>query len=226
MAEFRIGRISSLNYEAGTARVTYEDRDNAVTDELPMLAFGFTYWMPRVGDPVLVLHMENGLESGVILGRYYCAENVPPEPGQDFFRMEFERGKKSFLRHKEGEVTELYAPNGVLVTATDKGVEVECTTGGYKLIATEGGVQIDASSGGFKLDAATGGVQITGDVTITGNTTITGLLTSNGGITTQGEVQATGIIHSDTDVSSGQKSFNDHVHGGVENGTQKTGTPE
>lgn len=222
---FRVGRISALNVAKSYARVVYEDRDQCVTSEMPIFNLGFIYWLPKIGDPVMVLHLDNGGEAGLILNRYYCDENQPPETGEEFFRMEFERGKKSFLRHKEGEVTELYAPNGVLVTATDKGVEVECTQGGYKLTATAGGVQIDAAQGGVTIDASSGGITITGDVTITGNVTITGLLSTTGGISTQGEVQATGIIQSDTDVCSGTKHFNDHVHSGVESGTQTTGKP-
>ena len=36
MGDIRIGRISSVNYAAGTARVVYSDRDNSVTQEFPI----------------------------------------------------------------------------------------------------------------------------------------------------------------------------------------------
>ena len=35
----RVGKISSINYPNGTARVTYEDRDGATTGELPFIAW-------------------------------------------------------------------------------------------------------------------------------------------------------------------------------------------
>ena len=104
MDVLRTGRISSLNVQKGYARVTYQDRDNMVTSEMPLLQFGHIYWLPRVGDPVMVVHSDNGGEMGVILGRYWCNENVPPEPKEEFFRQEFERGGKSFLRHSETSV--------------------------------------------------------------------------------------------------------------------------
>lgn len=209
---FRVGRISSINYATGMARVTYEDRDNATTDELPLLLFGFIYWMPRVGDPVLVLHMDNGLESGVILGRYYCDENVPPEPNKDFFRMEFERGGNCFLRHAENQVIELYAPKGVKIYAPEKGVEI---------IATDGGVQIDATAGGVQIK---GDTKIEGNLTITKTTTsmqqITGLggLTVSGGTsgasaTVQGNIkQVNGSFTSTGDVVAGSISLQGHTH--------------
>ena len=37
-ATIRLGKISSINYTAGKARVVYEDRDDSVTSELPFLA--------------------------------------------------------------------------------------------------------------------------------------------------------------------------------------------
>jgi hypothetical protein len=39
MDTLRLGKISTINYKDGTARVLYTDRDNAVTAELPLLSF-------------------------------------------------------------------------------------------------------------------------------------------------------------------------------------------
>ena len=240
MDVLRTGRISSLNVQKGYARVTYQDRDNMVTSEMPLLQFGHIYWLPRVGDPVMVVHSDNGGEMGVILGRYWCNENVPPEPKEEFFRQEFERGGKSFLRHSEGEVTELYAINGVLVTATDKGVEVECSKGGYKLIETDGGVKVDASAGGVTIDATSGGVKITGNVQIDGMLTVTKLITGLGGMAisggsgasvsgtitqTNGDFKTTGNVNASADVTAGSISLQNHTHSGVQSGGSNTGTP-
>ena len=43
----RIGKISSINYPEGTARISYEDKDGSTTSELPFLAW--EYWMPKIG---------------------------------------------------------------------------------------------------------------------------------------------------------------------------------
>ena len=62
----RIGKISSINYPEGTARISYEDKDSSTTSELPFLAW--EYWMPKIGDQVLVGHLSNGSCAGVIIG--------------------------------------------------------------------------------------------------------------------------------------------------------------
>ena len=54
----RIGKISSFNYPKGTARITYEDRNSSTTVEMPFIAW--EYFMPEVGDQVLVAHLSNG----------------------------------------------------------------------------------------------------------------------------------------------------------------------
>lgn len=55
---FRVGKVSSIDYAAGLVRVVYPDKDNSVTAPLPMLCT--EYNMPKVGDPVMVLHLSNG----------------------------------------------------------------------------------------------------------------------------------------------------------------------
>lgn len=82
----RIGKISSVNYKNGTARVTYEDRDGSTTNELPFLAW--TYWMPQIGDRVLVGHLSNGTTSAVIIGPVWHEEHRPAEFGADLYRQE------------------------------------------------------------------------------------------------------------------------------------------
>ena len=66
-ATIRLGKISSINYTAGKARVVYEDRDDSVTSELPFLAL--QYNIPKVDDLVVVACFSNGTVSGVIRKR-------------------------------------------------------------------------------------------------------------------------------------------------------------
>lgn len=82
----RIGKISSVNYKNGTARVTYEDRDGSTTNELPFLAW--TYWMPKIADRVLVGHLSNGSASAVILGPVWNEDHRPADFGADLYRQE------------------------------------------------------------------------------------------------------------------------------------------
>ena len=85
-ATIRLGKISSINYTAGKARVVYEDRDDSVTSELPFLAL--QYNIPKVDDLVVVACFSNGTVSGVILGPVYNSANTPHDGGAGIFRQE------------------------------------------------------------------------------------------------------------------------------------------
>ena len=82
----RIGKVSSINYAKGTARVTYEDRGNATTSEFSFLAW--EYWMPKIGDQVAVAHVSNGSSSAVILGPTWNSSNRPAAGAAGIFRKE------------------------------------------------------------------------------------------------------------------------------------------
>lgn len=90
-ATIRLGKISSINYSAGKARVVYEDRDQSVTSELPFLAW--QYHMPKVNDLVVVACFSNGTVSGVILGPVYGAANKPHGGANGIFRQEMSNTK-------------------------------------------------------------------------------------------------------------------------------------
>lgn len=85
----RIGSVSSINYEAGTIRVTYPDLDDSVTDDFPVLHFGGKYKMPDIGEDVLVLHLSNGTEVGFVAGSYWTDDDPPAFSGPGVFLQEF-----------------------------------------------------------------------------------------------------------------------------------------
>lgn len=64
----RVGFVSSINPNAGTVQVTYQDRDRMVTGDMPVLEFGGEYALPAVNDMVIVTHLSNDPASGVVLG--------------------------------------------------------------------------------------------------------------------------------------------------------------
>lgn len=100
----RIGKVSSINYKNGTARVTYEDRGGSTTSEMPFLAW--EYWMPRVSDQVLVGHLSNGSSSAVILGPVWNASHRPYEYGEGLFRKELSTTKnKAVISHSDEDGT-------------------------------------------------------------------------------------------------------------------------
>ena len=77
--EIRLGKISSIDYAKGMARVVYHEKDDDVTRLIPLLSH--EYKMPPVGSQVLVVHLSNGTEAGVVLGRPWSEKNAPPEGG-------------------------------------------------------------------------------------------------------------------------------------------------
>ena len=83
----RIGKISSFNYPNGTARITYEDKDGSTTTEMPFLSW--QYWMPKVGDQVLVAHLSTGTCAAVILGPVWHDGHRPHEGFEGLYRREY-----------------------------------------------------------------------------------------------------------------------------------------
>ena len=68
MSEFRIGYVSSIDYENGLCEVHYPDRDDTVTEKVPFIS-NREYRMPEVEDLVAVLHPGDSPEDAVVLGR-------------------------------------------------------------------------------------------------------------------------------------------------------------
>lgn len=166
MEGLRVGRISSINYEAGTARVLYMDKDEAVTRELPLLSF--EYCMPEVDDMVLVCHLPNGATAGVILGRFWSMKNMPPESGQGLYRKDMSKeAGKAMIRYHEGEgVLQFKGPQMKLDTETLL-IETKNVAGNGEQIGFRGSqVQIQGSASvtidGTTISISGGTVQISG----------------------------------------------------------------
>lgn len=129
--QIRIGKISSINYKSGMARVVYPDRSNQVTSELPFLAT--EYAMPKVGDMVLVVHLSNGMAAGVILGRFWSDANKPSSGAEGVYRKD--------LSNTPGE-TVVTCKDGVLTIKADN-------------IVVDGKVSVtgDVTAGGKSLES-------------------------------------------------------------------------
>ena len=107
----RFGKVSNINYETGCMEIVYEDREDSVTDMIPMLA-NAGYKMPKVGDVVAVAHNSNGSEEGVVMGTVWGENEKPPEGAQNLYRQDFDDepgkcyfrydGKKATF-HNEGD---------------------------------------------------------------------------------------------------------------------------
>ena len=169
-SEVRLGNVSSIDYENGLCEVTYPDRDDTVTEMVPMLS-NREYRMPEVDDLVVVLHPGDSPEDAVILGTIWNEKIKPVEGKEKVFRKEYsnEDGKayrKKILKAKSLEVK----VGGTTVTISESGsVKVD----------SPAGIEIKAS-GELKLSATTltasaATVNITGgggDVTVSGKSLV------------------------------------------------------
>ena len=87
-SEVRLGNISSIDYENGLCEVTYPDRDDTVTEKVPLLS-NSVYMMPEVGDLVVVLHPGDSPEDAVVLGTIWNERIKPAEGKEGIFRKEY-----------------------------------------------------------------------------------------------------------------------------------------
>lgn len=145
----RVGKISSINYENGAARVTYEDKNGETTPELPFLAW--EYWTPKIGDQVLVGHLSNGSGWAVILGPFWYDGFRPYQGREGLFRQEF--------TNDIGGDAEEYDKKKNSYTVQACG----CT-----IVLQNGRATVTAPAG----------VNVNGDVTISGSVTVSGTATA------------------------------------------------
>ena len=143
MDVLRIGKISSINYEKGTARVTYPDRGGDTTPEIPFPSW--FYWMPKVDDQVLVAHLPNGPAAAVILCPFWHDGNRPTEGFEGLFRREFSE--------QLGQATERYDANGEEYSREISGTVSESATKQWSIQVGETSIQFN-EDGRITISAA------------------------------------------------------------------------
>lgn len=105
MNEIRVGRVSTINYAAGTVKVAYPDRSDKDTAELPVFCgLGKEYQMPKVGEPVLVLHLSNDSSMGIVLGGFWTEKATPKESGENVYYKAFQNNGDAFLQVLDGKM--------------------------------------------------------------------------------------------------------------------------
>ena len=136
----RVGKITAIYYEKGTARVTYDDRDKAVSKELPFL---FSEIFPyKIDDLVWTARLSSNRADGIIIG-LANSEVTPPAEGKDgLYRKDFSR--------EPGEAYLRYDPDSkeLKINSNQK---LTITVDGSAEIAVSGDAQITASSGDVKI---------------------------------------------------------------------------
>lgn len=71
----RIGRVTNV-YPEGRVKVQYEDL-GSTSKPLSMLTFNREYSLPKVGERVITLHMDNSPSKGFVLGTYFDGGGIP-----------------------------------------------------------------------------------------------------------------------------------------------------
>lgn len=97
--ENRTGRVSSVDYAAGTYTVTYFDRGKSVTRLINAVANG-EYKMPSVGQVVSVSHNSNGAAAATAYGTIWNKTNRPQEGYKGLYRKEYgEKPGQAYSRY-------------------------------------------------------------------------------------------------------------------------------
>lgn len=72
----RVGKVTNIYPDTGRVKVMYEDSKSASLP-LAMLTMNGEYSMPKIGDRVVALHLENGSSKGFVIGTYYGGGMLP-----------------------------------------------------------------------------------------------------------------------------------------------------
>ena len=130
--EIRLGKVSSVDHAAGMVQVVYHEKDDDVTRMIPILStvFSGVYSMPEVGDQVLVLHLSNGSEAGVVMGRPWSEKTKPPEGAEKLYRLDMDRTTGVAIVRYDGKTKELTIHcDGPINITTDDAISVSAPAG-------------------------------------------------------------------------------------------------
>lgn len=191
-SEVRLGNVSSIDYENGLCEVTYPDRDDTVTEMVPMLS-NREYRMPEVDDLVVVLHPGDSPEDAVILGTIWNEKIKPAEGKEKVFRKEYCNEDGKAYRQFNANAKELldFVDGKKILKAKSLEIKIGSAT---VTISESGSVKVDSpagieikASGELKLSATTltasaATVNITGgggDVTVSGKSLVKHTHTGN-----------------------------------------------
>lgn len=158
----KVGEVSSVDYEKGTARVVFDDEEGFVSNDLQVLQRNTQenqdFWMPDVGEDVVCLFLPNGMEDGFIVGSFYADEITPPESGEN----------KRYIKFKDES-------------------EIEYDWEKHRLFARVGKTQVEVTgnsvhiSGAENVKVSVPNIEFVGDLKVSGN------ISANGEVTAKSE---------------------------------------
>lgn len=225
----RVGKVTARNAELHKVQVKVADTCGAplITDFLPVLSQRTVndceYDLPDIGQDVVVIFMPNGLETGFVLGGFYNTNQRPNQTNPDIYQHSFKDG--TFLQYdRAAHVLTADVKGDIVVKATGK---ADINVGG----------NITEIVGGALTATVTGDVSVTSSaaVTIKASSAITlnaptvniqGTLNTSAQSGGSGVANITGTMKATGDITAGNISLQNHVHGGVETGGSNTSAPK
>lgn len=158
----KIGEVSSVNYEKGTADVSFGQDDAMINTDLQVLQRNTfknkDYAMPDVGEDVVCLFLPNGLENGFVLGSVYAGNVELPESSGDKRTIKFSDDTVISYDRNNNKLTIVIGDTNIIADKTSVNVK---TSG--QLIGEASNATVTASA-----------ITLNGDVTINGNVIATG----------------------------------------------------
>lgn len=99
----KVGKVSAVDENKGTARVLFEDRQNSVSGDLfiavPFTLSGKVYYMPEINERVICAYDEN--DTGFIIGSFYADSRLPAQKDKNKIYIDFNDGTKLQYDKKE-----------------------------------------------------------------------------------------------------------------------------
>ena len=151
----RTGRVSAIDYEAGTYEVTYFDRGKSVTRQINAMSNG-EYKMPCVGQVVSVAHNSNGTAAGTTTGTVWNKTNKPAEGYKGLYRKEYGTSRKGQAYSRYDENTGVYTQYVDKCTGRTCNGEIFDEAKGPVSVIAGGQLQLKSSGASASIQAKTG----------------------------------------------------------------------
>ena len=151
----RTGRVSSIDYGAGTYEVTYFDRGRSVTRKINAMSNG-EYKMPCVGQVVSVAHNSNGTAAGTTTGTVWNKTNKPAEGYKGLYRKEYGTSRKGQAYSRYDENTGVYTQYVDKRTGRTCNGEIFDEAKGPVSVIAGGQLQLKSSGASASIQAKTG----------------------------------------------------------------------
>ena len=150
----RTGRVSAIDYKAGTYEVTYFDRGKSVTRQINAISNG-EYKMPSIGQVVSVSHNSNGAAAGTTTGTVWNKTNTPAEGYKGLFRKEY-AARRGLAYERYDENTGVYTQYVNRRTGRTCNGEIYDEAKGAISLVAGGQFQAKSSAASMSLNAKTG----------------------------------------------------------------------